>query len=511
MVDEAPDPGDARHASSPDPNAGERPVDLPPPVPEPRPLRHRARLAGGLLLVLAVGGVALWLVGRSVSPGETAVPTSGVRPAPLIAVVDTGGSLAVIDQAGRRRELAASGAQLGFPAWSPDGARLAAITAGAGGPAISVFAVTPEDLAPSPPESSAPAPRVIYRSAAIPPFYLSWTPDGQRVSFLATEADGISLRIAPADGSAPLDGSAPGAVIRRGAPLYFDWIGRDRLMLHVGSGADAFLGEVGADGAVVGPAHPDAGNFRPAVVSADGRLIAFVRGQVPSAAVIVAGRDGSGEHAVPVFGPAAVTFDPSGSSLAVVAPDRAIGPALAFPSGPLRLVDPASGTIRTLLDGTVVGFFWSPDGNTIAALRLQQASGSTTADRGIVSVAAIRTAEAIRTAPAIAAADPSAPAAGPAASATTPPGAEVHLVFVEVGTGAIRSDRVIRPSALFVDQFLPFFDQYALSHRVWAPDSSAVVLPVVDQAGRSQVVVVRADGGAGPPPIADAVSGFWSP
>ena len=63
--------------------------------------------------------------------------------------------------------------------------------------------------------------------------------------------------------------------------------------------------------------------------------------------------------------------------------------------------------------------------------------------------------------------------------------------------------------ALFVNELLPYFDQYALSHRLWAPDSASILLPVVDASGRTQVTLVPADG-TDSRPIAEGVSGFWS-
>jgi TolB protein len=241
------------------------------------------------------------------------------------------------------------------------------------------------------------------------------------------------------------------------------------------------------------------GDFRPAVIAASGRFIAFVRGTVPAAQLVVAARDGSVEHAAPVFGPAAIVFDPTGDTVATNAAVAESANPLAFPVGPLRLIDAASGATRTLLDGTVVGFFWSPDGHTIATLRLQAGSGSTVADRSIVRAAAL-----------------SIPGAGPATQppgAPTPaptPGPELHLIFVNVADGAVRSDRVVRPTSRFVNEFLPYFDQYALSHRVWAPDSSAVLLPLVDEAGRDQLVSLEADGRPSNR-VFDGTVGFWSP
>jgi hypothetical protein len=61
-----------------------------------------------------------------------------------------------------------------------------------------------------------------------------------------------------------------------------------------------------------------------------------------------------------------------------------------------------------------------------------------------------------------------------------------------------------------VGEFLPYFDQYALSHRVWAPDSSAILLPLVDDAGQDQLVSLEADGRPSPH-VFDGTVGFWSP
>jgi len=86
----------------------------------------------------------------------------------------------------------------------------------------------------------------------------------------------------------------------------------------------------------------------------------------------------------------------------------------------------------------------------------------------------------------------------------------VHLVFVNVATGAISSDRVVRLGRRFVAELLPYFDQYALSHRLWAPDSSAFLLPLVNATDETQLVFLRPDGGDASL-IIDGEAGFWSP
>jgi WD40-like Beta Propeller Repeat. len=379
---------------------------------------------------------------------------------------------------------AVPGVVFGFPAWSPEGSRIAAVGYGPDDTSIYVFTVQRGG------GSGHADPVVIYRSPDRPPFYLYWTPDGRKLGFLATESAGISLRIAPADGSAPLDGSGPGAVIRQGAPLYFDWEGADRLLLHVGSGSGAFVGEVGLDGTAVAPAVPGSGNFRSASVSRDGRYLAYVRSVTDSSGeIVVASRDGASRQDLAVFGPAAFVFDPTGDTIASIAADKPVKDALAFPLGPLRLIDARSGSVRTLLDGSVVGFFWAPDGRTIAALRLAR-PGDKTADTGAVLTGAAM--------------------ARPAAAATPPPSAEVRIAFVDVSTGVVRSERVVRLASHFVSELLPYFDQYALSHRLWSPDSASILLPLIDAIGRTRLVLVPANG-TDSPPVVDGVSGFWSP
>jgi hypothetical protein len=98
----------------------------------------------------------------------------------------------------------------------------------------------------------------------------------------------------------------------------------------------------------------------------------------------------------------------------------------------------------------------------------------------------------------------------PLAAVTAAIGTPLVLVFVDTATGTIRSQRIVALSDTFVYQLLPYFDQYALSHRFWAPDDASIALPTVDEDGIGQVFVFRADG-VGARPVADGVIGFWSP
>lgn len=48
----------------------------------------------------------------------------------------------------------------------------------------------------------------------------------------------------------------------------------------------------------------------------------------------------------------------------------------------------------------------------------------------------------------------------------------LNLWCVNVESGEQHLITTFEPADLFVNQFLPFFDQYALSHRIWSPDGT---------------------------------------
>ena len=419
------------------------------------------------------------LAAATPSPSATSRPTSAptssiVAEGPFattgsIAVLSGDASLSIIDAGGKLMALSGDAdGNFGFPTWSPDGTRIAAVRSSGTETSLVVFDATAAGTGPV-------EPVVIFSKPAVEPFYLFWTPDGQAVSFLASEADELSLRVAPADGSAPLDGSGPGAIVRSGNPFYYDWIARDRLVAHIGVGPDAVLGEIGLDGKAAGPALGTPGDFRSAVVSPDQKSIAFVLAAETGAdQVVVAARDGSDKHEMAVFGTAAVAFSPAGDAIASIGPVEAAAP-VGFPLGPLRLIGATSGEVRTLIDGAIVSFWWSPEGKTIGALRVRD------------------------TPPATSSPDPSAATVESA----------VRLIFVDVATGKVRSETAVRPAPTFINGILAYFDQYALSHQLWAPDGSSILLPEVGDDGTTHLTVRFLDGET--PIELPGEVGFWSP
>jgi TolB protein len=458
---------------------------------EPSPARRRLRAAVALTLVVAIvifgalGGARLGRVADD-APRPAAHPSR-------LAAIDASGALATTDAGGGTViPYSVPGVRFEFPAWSPDGTQVAAIGQGGDGFGVYVFA------APATSGTGAAGdPRVVYRSSDHPPFYLYWAPDSRQLTFLTTEPGGIALRVAPADGS------ADATTIRTGAPFYWDWVDAGHLLAHIGgAGPEAFLGRVGLDGTADDPASnppggtSSPGTFRSPAMSRDGRYRAYVTaGGEAAEQIVIESLEGSASQTLAISGTAAFGFDPSGTSLAYVAPEKSAATPAPLPIGPLRLIDATSGASRTLLGGSVVAFFWSPDGRTIATLGVAGPDGGVQAatDRFVPALARV---------------------AGP--RMTSPDaidaaaGIGIHLAFVDVATATVRAQRDVRVSDTFVNQILPFFDQYALSHRFWSPDSASLALPLVAAGGGDQLVVIPADGSE-PHPIPDRVIGFWSP
>ena len=404
------------------------------------------------------------------SPSATLPLEAPIAPIPpitsnLIATVDDNGSLWTMDDGGGSRIIyPAPGVVFGFPAWSPDGTRIAAVGTSADGGAIYVYDVPNAgavrlDGGPNTGQDEGPQPTVIYESADVPPFYLSWAPGGKRIGFLASEPIGLSLRVAPADGSAPLDGSAAGSTVLAGSPLYFDWLDSERLLVHEGSGRGAFTGELGLGGLPIAAPLPGSGDFRSPNHSADGRYVAFVRSTgTGTGQLVVARPDGSRSHVMPVVGTAAFAFDPAGDTLATIAADLSVDLGQAFPTGPIRLINPASGAISTLFDRPAVAFFWSPDGRTIAAI-LPSQPGDDTITSHAPGGSGMVLAGAVVPRPA-------------AVSSAQLPGTIARLAFIDVASGRVRSERAISLGEHFVNELLPYFDQYARSHRLWSPTAA---------------------------------------
>ena len=445
------------------------PLDTPTQPRRSRRLTAAAVVAVTVVVILA----AIRLLALAAEPRTSTIAPTGGR----IAVIDSAGHLRTVDAVGgaeRRYDMA--GLLSGFPAWSPDGLRLAAVAVDSGDAGLFVLDDAPSTSTPDG------LPDPIYHSPVEPPFYLYWSPDGRQVTFLTTEPDGLALRAVPADGS------SPDAIVRRGAPMYWAWTADDRILVHAGGdGPEAYVGELGLDGLEARRSAAVPGQFQAPAVSADGQRRAYVissaepEPDIRSMVIVVEnGRDGSIRR-VAVQGPTALGWSPGAGGLGFIASRQRDG----LPVGSLEVLDQASTQPRLLLDQDVLAFFWSPTGPRSRPCRCPR----TSSDRW--------------------------PASGPCPAMRPSQlrpmmGARCELTVVAADDGTVLLQRPVRLSETFVNQLLPYFDQYALSHHLWAPDGSALVLPLVDDAGQPQVTIVPRDGGE-PQVLGDGEIAFWGP
>ncbi len=380
-----------------------------------------------------------------------------------VAFVNPSGQLVTVaPDGGEERVLTPPGRRYQFPAWSPTENELAVIGVDAAGGGV--FTVVDVDGAEA---------ETLYQDLSAGPIYLYWSPNGEKVGFLASGAGGLGLEVATLE-------NAELTEVTSGSPVYWQWTrDSERLFVHTGLGENgevAFYNEAGRSGDRLA----DPGFFNAPGLSPSERYLAYAELTAAGARVILQGNTpgtAGVRREVRYEGAAVLTWSPAADQLAIMSPPAAVG----VPYGPIRLLDAATGDLTPLVDRSAVAFFWSPDGSRIAYLTPVQ-SGGPQAGRVLRNVSTL--------------------SANAVAQAT-----QLELRVVNVATGNDRALTTFTPTPLFVGQFLPFFDQYALSHSVWAPDSSAVVLPMFGPAG-PQIVIVPLEGestvlGSGEMP-------FWS-
>lgn len=409
------------------------------------------------------------------TPDSVDAPTLGGR----IAFVDGEGALASIAPDGQSRQELEGEETMTFlfPAWSPDGSRIAALGAGASGSGVYVFD-----------DSDGGQPDEVYVSGNRAPIYLYWRPDGDAVSFIASGESGLDLFLGPI--SAAVDEPQ---LLMQGQPLYWDWLDEQaRLIVHTGtpvSEGRITLVDAGkaSDAQDLESDAADPGFFQAPGVSVGGQFAAY--GEVDGTRRWLTVRDLQSQEQFRTAhaGAVALGWSPKEQQVAFISPSQQLQRRSETYYGPLRLLDATTQDVTTLVNEQVLAFFWAPDGRSIAYFTLaagmgeQVAEGGRDAGRAQVRSKAGRQHEDVR----------------------------LTLSIVRIGGGEPQRIVDFRPPDVFLTQFLPFFDQYALSHRLWSPDSTALVLPIVEDE-RSRLYIVPATG-RGLRLLTDGEMGFWSP
>ena len=394
-----------------------------------------------------------------------------------IAYVTPAGELATIGPNGTQERILADSGRYQFPAWSPDGERVAVIGADEEGAAV--FSVVDRALS---------EPVRHYSSQREAPIYLYWSPDSETISFLANRPEvGLALHLAPVRG----EDNPESRLLSTGSPFYWQWTeDAQQLLVHTGlTGEDARLGFMAEEEDNLTENLSTPGLFQAPGISASGDYIAYAeldaseRGRVVLTDTPGGERNADTVREVPHQGLVALSWSPTEDVLALMSPNVAAP----HTYGPIRLLDAQTGDLTTLIEETAIAFFWSPDGSKIAYLAplAGDDGGGSVTDSG-AAFGAVKVS-----------AQPRAPLL-------------LNLSVVDVVSGQSERLTTFAPSPLFVGQFLPFFDQYALSHRLWSPASDALALPMLAGDGVTpQIVVVPLQGE--PQPIAPGDMPSWSP
>ncbi|GMQ78209.1 MAG: PD40 domain-containing protein [Anaerolineae bacterium] len=384
-----------------------------------------------------------------------------------IAFIDTDDQLVTIAPNGSNRiELTNDDKKYLFPAWSPNGRALAVV----GDDSLYLYPDIDEDSVNN---------RVVrlYSSPSEPPFYLYWSPDSQQLSFLANHPQGIALLLSSLN-----EGDSRQLAV--GQPFYWDWSPEsDQILIHTGTvDEDSSLAVLDASGAQKIKAVANPGRFQAPGVSPSGLQWAYAeRTSQGISRIVVQGSDEELLLIEPHSGQAYMTWSPVEDNLAFASP--AIGSRSRF--GSLRLFEVGTGKTRTIVNEQVVAFFWSPDGSKIAYLTLAEpAPGGIQALDGNKG----RLARRIR---------------------DQHPEIELNLQIVDIKSREIKWLTTFRPPATYVTQFLPYFDQYALSHLVWSPDGEYLILPMIKGEREVISIITVSDGSVSE--LAEGKIGFWRP
>lgn len=369
-----------------------------------------------------------------------------------LAIIDNNGRLLTADANGENRnQLSTDEGIFRFPAWSPTSNDIAVI--GDNNDLSGVFVFSDEEEA---------TPTLLYGEAASAPIYLYWLPNGESVSFIANDQDELALFVAAADGS------TPGEQVNTGQPFYWQWLANSRQAVIHASGERLSFMDV--DGTESETGLGSQGAFQAPALSANNRYLAYQERRADGRFFTIKNlREDDVVLQEPHQGLLTMSWNPQASQIAYVSPQ---GNDTLW--GPLLLWDAETNEDRLLTMDPVIAFFWAPDGRSIAYLTL--ASMGEQANKG----------------------------AGLAQQRRF-----ITLGVVNVESGGQSYLAAFEPNPIFVSQFIPYYDQYAFSHRLWSPDSRAFAIPIVDEEEKTQIMVVPMDGRA-PYTVSDGFLAFWS-
>jgi Tol biopolymer transport system component len=439
--------------------------------------------AGPFLLVLAL---SILVPGLTIACGLSSRLVEQVQAAPtpvitngLIAYTDIDGNIYTIDHKGENRKALTQDASLSpgqgetfrqymYPTWAPDGIHLAFIEfslSQESGPHSRLLSVNTVNL-----ESIE-----TFASDEFFPFYLYWSPDSQKISFLgnATTQGDLALHLAFTDAS-------QNQVVDMGQPYYWDWSpdGKE-IISHTGgsieSDPEAKLAFIAMQDPYLSqnldlhPSFFQAPDWSPA-----GDAIALSVQTENKGTLMLLEKSGGERHTIAEFdGPVTFAFSPDGKQLAYSVNSEARADQGYQDLYVVQLSQPEEKKLLTT--NIILGFFWSPDSDYMALFTPSDA-GSGIELTGFMQQG--------------------------------PHGIKFDLGVIDLVNSESRHLIAFTPTESFLNIF-PFYDQYQRSITIWSPDSREIVIAGSENQENPGIYVINALEG-GYARIATGELAFWS-
>lgn len=283
------------------------------------------------------------------------------------------------------------------------------------------------------------------------PFYLFWDPTSSRIAYLGSSTSSqIELGIVEV-----ADGGREATPLDAGQPFYLSWApSGEELFVHVGTDR---LERLALDGTLA-TVDLRPGAFSAPVWTSDGRNLVYATG-IGDRQRLVARDVGEKRGRALVRFEGAITFvvSPDGSRVAfqVVAGQDDVSP--------LSVLDRETGAVERVGTGFVPAFFWNPEGDRLLFLLPEPDPDRIWFRWGIWD-----------------------------------------------GESTFGTSRFY-PSQVFGRDYLSFFEQYAQSMSLWAPDGSAFAYAGYNESGEEGVWVQPAQLERDPILVKDGVFATWSP
>lgn len=307
--------------------------------------------------------------------------------------------------------------------------------------------------------------------------YIDWAPDNSKLAFLATNVQDEQAELKMIDAR---DGSRSKTLFD-GADVSWNWHPDGQsLVARIGTAADASrlnTYDIAGDKAERVEGASDLA-FNAPQYSPDGGFMLLTEKAGGKNKLVLADRDGKKIKDLTEFEGDSISFawSPRGAQVAYIV--RSAGQ----PGSPLTVLDVNSGEKRVITTNPVVSFFWSPDGQRIAAFSLANRTDIPENFSGFTVV----------------------------------PDMDTTLMYLETLDPANGNSRPLfyfAPTNAFL-RLAAEFDRYSRGINIWSPDSRKLVFTLMfgDQSGtRDYVIESEASGSLFPRVIGNGGLAFWSP